>query len=120
MAIRWCAWMRYTGFIKIRRGLREHLRSMSGNAVKLYCWLHLTANFGGPRKGCVESDYEEIASSLGWTKKTLQRTVAELNHRFSKVELAANQNEVTTIEIHKYDRQGSPSGVDAGVDASVD
>jgi hypothetical protein len=116
------------GFVKIRRGLRPHLRDMSGNATKLYLWLHLSADF---RTGDVDSSYEDIARALGWGSKTLQRAIDELSGKYIGVELAANQHELTRISIWNYqpDRgssgvdksvQTKPTAVDSGVDIGVD
>jgi hypothetical protein len=101
---------------------------MSGNASKLYLWLHLSADF---RTGDVDSSYEDIARALGWSSKTLQRAIDELSRKYIGVELAANQHELTRISIWNYqpDRgssgvdksvQTKPTAVDSGVDISVD
>jgi hypothetical protein len=131
------------GFIKIRRGFCEHLPTLSGNAVKLYLWLQFKARWSGPRRGWVETDFEYMASGLGWSPKTLQRTIKELEVRpYIIVERARSQYDSTLIEIVKYDREetdspaltGEPSsksavvksdrtslgGVDRGVDRGVD
>jgi len=100
---------------------------MSSNAVKLYVWLHLSACFSGSKRGCVEASFDDIARALGWTSKTLQRTIEELERRpYVRVERAANQYELTTIRILRYDRH-SNSGVDKfdhsnsdAVDSAVD
>lgn len=110
------------GFVKIRRGLREHLVTMSSNAVKLYLWLHLSANWA-VKRGCVEASYEDIARALGWSQKTLQRTVAELEPKYIAV-AHANQFKLTTIRIIKYDiavdnSVQSASAVDTVVDKFV-
>jgi hypothetical protein len=118
-------------FVMLRRGFREHLPGMSGNAVKLYVWLHLSAHFSGPKRGCVEASYEDIARSLRWNQKTLQRALTEMELRYIEIQRAANQYELTTIRIIKYDLEGSAPAVDksvqskspavdAGVDSGVD
>jgi hypothetical protein len=42
------------GFVKLRRGLLPHLSEMSSNAVKLYVYLQLKAQWAGPMRGWVE------------------------------------------------------------------
>src|SRR5215472_5668241 len=54
------------GFAKISRELLPRLRDMSSNATKLYLWLRLKAFWKGPKRGCVETAFEDIASALGW------------------------------------------------------
>jgi hypothetical protein len=104
------------GWTPIRRGLRPHLRDMSSNAVKLYLWLHLSAQFSGANRGSVESSYDDIARELGWNQKKLQRTIDELRARpYIEVVLAANQHRLTRIRILNYD----PDGVNAAVDKCV-
>jgi hypothetical protein len=116
------------GFVKLRRGLRPHLAKMSSNSVKLYVELLLRADWKGPKRGWVETSYEDVANSLRWSLKTLQRAVEELTGKpYIEVERAANQYELTRIKILKYDLEECPSGVDksvqsygVGVDRAVD
>src|SRR6516165_538698 len=120
------------GFAKIRRGLLEHLPELSSNAIKLYLYLHLTAYWQGPKRGWVEASFDDIARGLGWSQKTLQRTMEELEAiPFVEVERAANQYDLTRIKILKYDVKeaafavdksvhSSSFGVDSGVDSGVD
>lgn len=101
------------GWIKLRRGLCEHLPAMSGNALKLYVWLLFKARWTGAQKGSVDATFEDIATSLGFSQKTLQRMIEELEQKpFIRVQRAANQHELTHIEILKYDLDESSSGVD--------
>jgi hypothetical protein len=56
------------GFVKLRRGLLPHLAEMSSNAAKLYVCLLLRAHWeSGPKRGWVETRYEDIARDLGWS-----------------------------------------------------
>jgi hypothetical protein len=118
-------------FVMLRRGFREHLPGMSGNAVKLYVWLHLSASFSGPMRGYGVASYEDIARSLRWNQKALQRALTEMECRYIEIQRAANQHELTTIRIIKYDLeestpavdksvQSKSPAVDAGVDSGVD
>ena len=102
-------------FVMLRRGFREHLPGLSGNAVKLYVWLLLSAHFSGPKRGCVEASYEDIARSLRWNQKTLQRALTKMEFRYIEIQRAANQHELTTIRIIKYDFEGSTPAVDKPV-----
>ena len=113
------------GFVQIRRGLKEHLHQakMSSNGAKFYLWCHLSAGWSGPNRGCVETDYHTIASALGWGTRMIQRTIAELNGTYIDVKFAANQHELTTIKILKFDAKQTNSAVDTGVhsdDVGVD
>jgi hypothetical protein len=60
------------GFCKIRRGLREHLGRISSDGVKLYLWLHLSAFWGGERRGTVRVQ-TDLAKVRRWQEKTCSR-----------------------------------------------
>jgi hypothetical protein len=105
---------RNPGFVKIRRGLLEHWPAMSVNARAFYVWLHLTAIWReGPKRGWVEASYDDMARANGWSVKTIQRTIDELEAKpYIEVERAANQYELTRIKILKYDLEDPTSAVD--------
>jgi len=108
---------RNLGFVKLRRGLREHLHRsrMSSNASTLFVWLLLSAHHSGPRKGCVEADREDIMRGLGWTYSMTRRATYELtSKRYILVTPAANQHEVTVIRILKFDTDEEDSAVLTG------
>ncbi len=87
------------GFVKIRRGLLAHLPGMSSNAAKLYLWFHLKASWQPPKRGRVEASFDDMARGNGWSLKTLQRTIEELETMpFIEVERATNQYELTRIK----------------------
>ena len=119
---------RNPGFAPIRRGLLEHWPEMSVNARSLYIWLHLKANFMEPKRGWVEASFDDMAHGNGWSLKTLQRTIEELEAKpYIEVERAANQYALTRVRILKYDPEGFTSAVDksdqsstVGVDCAVD
>ena len=107
------------GFAPIRRGLLEHLPTMSSNAVKFYLFLHLNAQWQpGPNRGTVRASFEDMASANGWSLKILRGAIEELEAKsFITVERASNQHELTSVAISKFDRadvapslQGSSSG----------
>src|SRR5882762_3902607 len=116
------------GFAKIRKGLLAHLPGMSGNAVKLYLMLHFKACWFGPKRGWVEASFDDMARWCGWSTKTMQRIVEELEAKpYIEVERALNQHELTRIKILKYGLEEFTSGVDksvqsksVGVDFAVD
>ena len=118
------------GFVKIRRGLLPHLPWMTSNATKLYLWLHLRAYWQGPKRGTVETTFDDIARALDWKFKMVQRTLDELLHgSYITLQRASNQYELTQIVIEKYDPesnsavdssvQSKNSAVDTGVDTRV-
>jgi len=90
------------GFVKIRRGLREHLRRMPAESLKLYLWLHLAASWRGKERGTVRTSYRDIADELGLSLATIKRTIAKLQPRYIKV-LPGNQHRASVIRILKYD-----------------
>ena len=110
-----------SGFVKLRRGLRSHLAEMSGNGLKLFSELLFRADWGpGPKRGWVETTYEDLTNSLGWSLKTLQRAVEGLTEKpYTEVERAANQYELTRIKIFKYDVEEFASGLDKSVHSAV-
>jgi hypothetical protein len=108
------------GFVKLRRGLLPHLSEMSSNAVKLYVYLQLKAQWLGPMRGWVECRYEDLADGLGWDKRKLKRTTAELKSKgYIEVRRAANQHELTRIKILKYDIENGASAGDKSVPSDV-
>jgi hypothetical protein len=56
-------------YAPVSRGLRDHLSTMSGNAVKLYMDLLLNAAFTGPNKGQVAVSFAELALSPYYSQK---------------------------------------------------
>jgi len=116
------------GFARIRKGLLAHLPGMSGNAVKLYLMLQFKACWFGVKRGWVEASFDDMARWCGWSTKTIQRNLEELETKpYIEVERAANQHELTRIKILKYDLEESTSAVDksdqsstVGVDCALD
>jgi hypothetical protein len=113
---------RNLGFVKLRRGLKEHLHRsrMSSNASTLFVWLLLSARHSGPGRGCVEANYEDVMRNLGWTYSMVRRTLDELAEKgYIVVMPAANQHEVTTIRIPKYDIWEDDSAVSTGEQSKI-
>ena len=69
---------RHPGWVRIRRGLLDHLPRMSDRATKLYLYLHLTCEWSGPARGSVNASFEDIAKGIGCSTKTVQRALEEL------------------------------------------
>jgi hypothetical protein len=104
---------RNPGAVFVRRGILEHWPAMSVNARAFYIWLLLKAFWLGPKRGLVEASFDDMARGNGWSLKTLQRTIEELEAKpYIEVERAANQYGLTRIRILKYDLEQSTSAVD--------
>ncbi len=107
---------RNPGFVKLRKGAREHLSRMSSHAWKLYSLLLMAAEWKGERRGTYESNYVDIAQELHWNLRMLQRIMHELREKgYVAIVGAANQYENTLITILKYDQDVALFGADAGV-----
>ena len=89
-------------YVPVSRGLRNHLRSLSGNAVKLYLELLLAAAFNGPEKGQVAATFGDLGLRLGMHKQTIYRAADELRPRYVVWKSAKNQHSVTVFTIQKY------------------
>jgi hypothetical protein len=103
---------RNLGWVKLRRGLREHLHKsrMSSNAVTLFVWLLLSAYHSGPRKSCVEVNIDDLMMFLGWNRSMAKRTLEELIQKgYITFEGAANQHGLGTIRITKFDTEETDS-----------
>ena len=108
---------RNLGFVKLRRGLKEHLHRsrMSSNASTLFVWLLLSARHSGPGRGCVEANYEDVMRNLGWTYSMVRRTIGELAQKgYIIATPAANQHTITTIRILKFDAWEDDSAASTG------
>ena len=91
------------------RGFLPHLRQMSGNAAKLYLFLHLNAR---RPKRAVEMSFDDMARGNGWSLKTLQRTIEELEAKpYIEVKRATGQHSLTRIVLIPIGEQ-SDSAVD--------
>jgi hypothetical protein len=86
----------------------------------LYLWFHLKAFWQPPKRGRVEASFDDMARGNGWSLKTLQRTIEELETiPFIEVERATNQYELTRIRIVKYDLEESTSALDKSVQSDT-
>lgn len=103
---------RNLGFVKLRRGLKEHLHRsrMSSNASTLFVWLLLSAYHSGPKRGCVDVNIEDLMLGLGWSRSMTKRTLEELTlSGYVSFSGAANQHGLGTIRILKFDVEESES-----------
>jgi hypothetical protein len=108
---------RNLGYVQLRRGLKEHLHRsrMSSNASTLFFWLLLSAYHSGPKRGCVEANYEDVMRNLGWTYSMVRRTMGELAQKgYIVATPAANQHEITKIRIPKFDTREDDSALSTG------
>lgn len=91
-----------TSYVPVSRGLRDHLAEMSGNAVKLYLELLLSAAFAGPNKGQVAVTFADLALTLGLHKQSVHKAARELRPYFIDWKAATNQHSVTVFTIQRY------------------
>ncbi len=89
-------------YAPVSRGLRQHLAQMSGNAVKLYLELLLSAAFAGPNKGRVAVSFTELAMSLKMHRQTVHVAARMLRPYFIEWEPAKNQHDVTVFTVQKF------------------
>jgi hypothetical protein len=89
-------------YVPVSRGLRDHLPTMSSNAVKLYVDLLLTAAFTGPTKGQVAASFAELGLRLRMHKQTVHEAARTLRPYFIDWQAAKNQHGITVFTIQKY------------------
>ena len=89
-------------YVPVSRGLRSHLATMSGNAVKLYLELLLSAAFSEPNKGQVAVTFADLALTLGMHKQTIHKAARELRPYFIDWKAATNQHGVTVFTVQRY------------------
>jgi hypothetical protein len=108
----WSSEKRNLGWVKIRRGLRDHLHRsrMSSNASTLFVWLLLSAYHSGPKRGCLETNIDDLMRGLGWSRSMVKRTIEELVRKdYILFSGAANQHGLGTITIFKFDVESRDS-----------
>ena len=89
-------------YVPVSRGLRGHLPKLSGNAVKLYLELLLSATFSGPRKGQVATTFAELGRNLRMHRQTVFKAAQKLRPYFVQWEGAKNQYDTTIFTVQKY------------------
>ena len=90
--------------MNLSSNILERWKELSSNAVKLLTWVLLSA-----QQGRLEASYKDMIDGLGWTRRPLQRAVAELTKKECvRVTAAANQHGKTLIEVLiKFDGEDS-------------
>ena len=89
-------------YVPVSRGLRGHLPKLSGNAVKLYLELLLSATFSGPHKGQVATTFAELGRNLRMHRQTVFKAAQKLRPYFVQWEGAKNQYDTTIFTVQKY------------------
>lgn len=89
-------------YVPLSRGWRDHLRKLSGNAVKLYNWLLIKAKFSGPDKGKIAASFREIGMELGVHFQAVHKAAKELRPKYITWEAAKNQHGVTIFTVQRY------------------
>lgn len=115
------------GFLKLRRGLDEHLARMTSDAVKLYLRLLFLADWrNGKSQGLAQATFSEIAVEFSWSPRQVRRVTAELRKSgYIVVERRGNQRVPSIVRITKYDGASatdclSSSSADAANGLSTD
>lgn len=107
------------GFIKLRRGLDEHLDRIDGDALKLYVRLLFRADWRkGRNHGLATGNLSEMAQSFGWSRYKLSRKLGELEGKYVAVEHRGNQFTPSAVRILKYDDGVSVKNAASSTDAS--
>lgn len=70
--------MSNNSYVPLSRGIIPYLKSYSGNAIKLYIYLLLIAEWKGDYKGVAEFTFNEVEEKVSVTKKTAIRALHEL------------------------------------------
>jgi hypothetical protein len=95
------------GFVKLRRGLLDHMPALSDAQSKLFMFALMRAKNSGKGKGSFSGTYREIAAQIGWSKSKLERVVSSLAG-YIAVSKAANQYENTTFTVLNFEESAVP------------
>ena len=94
------------GYVKLRRGLLEHLPRMTPNAVKLYVYLLLKVRGTGVDKGLYRSTSRAMAGELAMNRLAVMSATRELESMkpkaFIKVKRSTNQHSLTEYRILRF------------------
>jgi hypothetical protein len=101
------------GFIKLRRGLNEHLPRINSDAVKLYLRLLFLADWRkGKTHGLAQANFSEIATEFGWSPRGMRYATAALRTGgYITVERQGNQRSPSVVRIEKYDGASAKAGL---------
>ncbi len=90
-------------WLPLSRGLDEHLAKMSGNAVKVFMHLLMSAMHAGPNRATYATTLNAMAVHLGMSYETLRRAVIELTSGgYIEQTPAKNQHQTTVFRILQY------------------
>lgn len=96
-------------YVKLRRGLRDHLSDMTGLELKVYIYLLISARFQPPNVGTLTTTARDIASDIGSNRTDVVRVLKKLsephgsgNVRYIEYSPGVNQYDITHIRILKY------------------
>jgi hypothetical protein len=97
---------RNEGFVRVRRGLRDHLSTMTGLELKCYLWFHFEADFAGNAKGCVRFFVTEMAEDLESSRANVSLAVKRLCKMQYLVDYkpASNSYAPAFVRINKYEK----------------
>ena len=88
------------GYVKLRRGLLEHMNIMNSSELKVYITLLLLANF---KNGSVNITLANLADSCGLSYKIINLSVKRLvAMKYINYKPAVNQNRDSKFKILKY------------------
>lgn len=107
-----------SGFVKLRRGLDEHLGRMTGDALKLFVKLLLVAHWRQDEKlGQAEINFSAVAQEFGWCRRRMKYAVAELRHgHYVRILRRGNRYAETLICVEKFDSRGATNSTSTRVE----
>lgn len=88
-------------YFPVSRGLIDHFRTMSGNAIKLYLLLLSKAKFVPPNKGRVLTRVTLMAEQLEWKENAIYQTLTQLK-RYLNVKFSKSRHKPLVIDINKF------------------
>ncbi len=92
------------GFVKLRRGILDHIPGMSPQVLKLFIVLLLLAEPMGASRGVVRASVNDLASAANMRRQTLLKAADQLAAMgWIEISKARNQHAVTAWRIVKYD-----------------
>jgi hypothetical protein len=109
------------GFIRLRRGLAEHLRWLSPTALKVYICFHFDADWKeGPSRGLVVTTQESLAEKLNLSIFQVRRALRELRPKYVTTVRRGNRDRASIFRIEKYEKLPSPDDTESLVSTNAD
>ncbi len=94
------------GYVRLRRGLVEHLPRMTPNAVKVYLFLLLKAKATGVEQGVFRATTRAMSEESGMNRIAMMRAIRELESMepkpFIAVKRSTNQHAMTEYKILRF------------------